>query len=352
MPIIDPEAISSSCTHEPQQPGLFDAVPVPPLPAVVTAETCGGFIDAYLEDRKTVAAQGTGLATETLTTYRKHLTAFSHWWQTPPVRSLSLSTSTLKAYYDHLAYTGLTKRSRDLRTSSVRQFCLFLQRHAYVPAHTFHELPPTRKHDQLAFGYLTRVERERFLLSFQREKLLGHRNYLMARLMLETAIRETELCQVNISDLNEDEACALLTVKTKGQDRHDDLRVGLDLYHNILTYLHARREHHLPSHATDPLFSRHRTHSDASRNRLAAREVRFYMKQAFAKAGIHRQNISTTSLRHTAAVHAFFDGQSLEAVQRFMRHASEETTRVYQDLARRAMSLSSVNIAAARDHTG
>lgn len=174
-------------------------------------------------------------------------------------------------------------------------------------------------------GALTEAEVQKLLSIIPTEKLQDHRDYLIIRLMLDSAVRVHEIVKANVEDLKKFSTHSVLFVQAKGKKTKDEtVDVPLELGRDIEAYL-ERRQGVQP---TSPLFV---SNSRRVQNtRLSTRALHYRVMHWLHTAGIHRANISPHSLQHTAAkLWIERDGLSVDEVKRKMRHGLISTTKIY-----------------------
>lgn len=276
------------------------------------------------------------LADETLETYQHHLIRFYRWWKESRRTHLPLQPEILAAYRAYLGRQRLSYRSRSSRLAAIRSWCSYLHLEGIISVHPFSDIASFKKPDSITGGFLTEEETTHFLKSFPRDPILSFRDYVMARLMLKTGLRESEVCQANIGDLSPFQDGGLLFLRSKGKgEKEEEVLLLQDLYADVRTYLERRRQLQMPTTPDIPLFVGHRENIDPTGQRLSPHEVRRRLTLALKTAGMTRERISVRSLRHTAAVLAFAHDAPLPAVQKMMRHEDPRTTRIYARLAER-----------------
>ena len=138
------------------------------------------------------------------------------------------------------------------------------------------------------------------------------RDRAMARLLLTTGMRVSELCHATVADLHMERGHRTLEVRRKGGKRQ---RLVLSsAYEPLAAWLDGRQTGYLFPGDEDQPLSRH----------TVARVV----QRLTAQAGIHKR-ITPHSLRHTAATLALDAGVDIREVQRMLGHSSIETTMRY-----------------------
>ena len=301
----------------------------PPPVKRVSLSSAKELCTTYLES-------STKLSPETLLSYRHHLNNFLDWWANSQWSTFGLSATILKGYRAHLDRKALTLRSRGLRLAAVRSWCSFLKDEGYLATSLFDDIPSFKKPDSISGGYLTEHEIHHFQRIFTKTDLFNYRDYVIARLMLKTGIRESELCRAQISDISPVEKGGTLFLYSKGKgEKEEELFLTQDLYHELRVYLRWRRRRGFSIAPHEPLFIGHRETITPAGQRLSAHEVRRRLTLALRQAGLVRKSLTVLSLRHTAAISAFRNGASEGEVQKMMRHEDPRTTVIYQRLASR-----------------
>jgi site-specific recombinase XerD len=150
----------------------------------------------------------------------------------------------------------------------------------------------------------------------------------LARLMVYTGVRVSELTGARASDFDPDEGS--LIVRRKG-GRNAIIAVPADAVTAIVRYLAGRR--------AGPLFTDPRTGRALSRDAVA------YRLDVLVKAAGITKNITPHCLRHTAATLARESGQDIRDVQKLLGHTKLETTMRYEH-AREALADSAAHAVA------
>lgn len=316
-----------------------------PFPADIAPSTAF----RHAEGKASVAAYkahcDTGpLSSETAATYLKCVGQFLAWWEeeSGPLAQEPLSNPVAVAYAEFLLALEkakkITKGRRAVRLSSVRRWGTFLVSAGLLTANPFQTVGGLPRADILPACLSEEAVRSR-LAAMPKTKLIEHRDYVIALLMLRTGIRETELCEVSVADVLPVGDVAFIQVRSKGKQKRENHRESVvlrpDVYAELQEYL-ARRtaEEGQVLAASAPLFSKDRQwmirwqrKRPASEARLTPNEIRRRLKPYF--------NYRLMALRQTAAVHALMNGAPLDGVQEMMRHESIETTKLYKHIANR-----------------
>lgn len=155
----------------------------------------------------------------------------------------------------------------------------------------------------------------RFLSREKIDKLIEHVVYfkhrVMIHLMYTLALRNAELCNIKLTDLDEDNQ----TVRVTGKGARERI-LPLEEYEWSLII---------------DVIQKHRPRvylfEDAFGHRFNTRHIRQIVYDAADRAMIG--HVHPHMLRHSQATHSMNDGMDLVWVQELLGHASPETTRVY-----------------------
>ncbi|UUX51322.1 tyrosine-type recombinase/integrase [Nisaea acidiphila] len=142
---------------------------------------------------------------------------------------------------------------------------------------------------------------------------------LAIRLILVTGIRVGELCAIQITDIDLEDAS--IRIRGKGNRERRVFLVGEEICDGVASYLRAR--------AARPLAREHTVFLVNARGGPAAPGyIRTLLKEKAAALGLPRR-ITPHMLRHTAATEYLEKGVDIRYVQRLLGHASIATTEIY-----------------------
>lgn len=151
----------------------------------------------------------------------------------------------------------------------------------------------------------------------------GKRDLAIIALMLFCGLRCVEIQRADIGDLDSISNPRFLSVQGKGkEDKTDRVRIGTKIREILKSYLATIDT----ADKAAPLFR-----SNAHRNmnqRLSTRSISGIAKKALRSYGIDDRQVTAHSLRHTAATIAL-KTLPIDEVSKFMRHASINTTMIY-----------------------
>ena len=227
-----------------------------------------------------------------------------------------------RGFLGELKRRDLATRSAARSLSAVRSFYRYLQEHHGV-SNASARAAKVPKLDKRLPTYMDRQQTER-LFEWAESRAGGDefgptRDLAILELFYSTGVRLSELCGINLEDLD------LLAdqVKVRGKGRKERIvPVGSRAVLALRRYLNLR----------DPVVARPRTDRRAvfvSRlgKRLAPRGIQRIVHAMLA--GIGGDGLRVHSLRHTFATHMLDAGADLRAVQELLGHASLSTTQIY-----------------------
>ncbi len=152
----------------------------------------------------------------------------------------------------------------------------------------------------------------------------GLRNYALVNLLLRTGLRTIEASRLNIMDISERRRMRVLLVWGKGRDSKDDyIPLSDKAYEPLMQYIATRPG----ARPEDPLFI---CEGYGSRGqRMSTRRIQAVCKEALREIGLDSHAFSAHSFRHTCASILIESGASAYDTQKFLRHASIDTTERY-----------------------
>jgi integrase/recombinase XerC len=146
---------------------------------------------------------------------------------------------------------------------------------------------------------------------------LNSRDLALVEVLYGSGIRVSELCGLNLSDV--DRSRNTLNVIGKG-NKQRVVPLGLPAMRTIESYLSNARGEFVNQQSADALFLGSRG------KRIDQRTVREVVYEAMKAVGA---SMGPHGLRHSAATHLLEGGADLRTVQEILGHASLSTTQIY-----------------------
>ena len=158
---------------------------------------------------------------------------------------------------------------------------------------------------------------EKMINYYNHENYLQSRNRTIIDVLYSTGCRVSELCDINISDIDLDDK--YLKLKGKGSKQRI-VPIGSELYKNLLQYINFRSS--FLQNKKEPLFL------SKSKKKLDRTAVFRIVKKSADNIQL-RSEVHPHTLRHSAATHMLEGGCDLRTVQEFLGHTSVSTTQIY-----------------------
>ena len=245
-------------------------------------------VDSYISDLKKLSLylQDSEISQQSIENYFLDISDFNY------------STSTKKRFY-----------------SSIKNFLKYLDEEENILQIKLSELrlKSIRKLPEV----LSVEDIEKMINAYKHDDFLNSRNKTIIDVLYSTGCRVSELCNINLSDL--DLVDNSLKLKGKGSKQRI-VPIGSELKLNLLKYLKIREN--FINNKGEPLFL---TKSKNSLDRTAVFRI---IKNTALKASLDT-NIHPHTLRHSAATHMLEGGCDLRTVQEFLGHSSVSTTQIY-----------------------
>lgn len=184
------------------------------------------------------------------------------------------------------------------------------------------DLPLRPKHlpDVLTDEDITKLQ-QTFNLSLPDQ----YRNNVIVEVLYGCGLRVSELVNLKLSNIYEQEQALLVTGKG---DKQRWVPINPHALSMLLTYIHNVRSHLDIKSGEEKYVFLNRRGTHLSRN-----YVFMFLQQAVEQAGIQK-HVSPHSLRHSFATELVENGADLRAVQEMLGHESISTTEIYTHLTR------------------
>jgi integrase/recombinase XerC len=259
----------------------------------------------------------------TIKSYREDLTQaidfLSTQLKTDTPTPTQVTVRHLRAFLAWLHDQGYAKSTIARRLAALKSWFKFLCRQGILEASPAQGLLGPRK-DKLLPHVLTREEVSKLLATPSCEQPLGYRDRAILETLYSAGVRISELCGLNIADLDFADGICLIRGKGSkerlgaiGELAQQALTEWLEHRSKILT--HLNRE-------TDAVFL------NKNGTRLTTRSVDRLFAAYVAKAGLDSRTTPHT-LRHSFATHLLDAGADIRSVQELLGHRNLTTTQIY-----------------------
>lgn len=200
------------------------------------------------------------------------------------------------------------------RLSGLRSFYRYMNEYTDVNQNPFIGYKGVKKQAKLP-DFLFIDEVLELFESIDTSKPLGVRDLAMFEIMYASGLRVSEICDLQISQIDFDER--ILTIVGKGQKERQVPfyeEAGDDLY----SYITKVRPQFVTNESSDYVFLNHRG------KKLTPRGVNYILKGYSITKNLHPH-----ILRHSFATHMLDNGADLRTIQELLGHSAIATTQIY-----------------------
>ena len=237
-----------------------------------------------------------------------------------------------KNYVSYLSSKELASTSIGRKLSSLRSFYDFLMKNGIVNNNFFDDVEPPKSPKRLP----KTIKTNEIMMLFNvcdKTKALGFRNYCILELLYGCGLRVSELCNLEIKDIDFDELTILIHGKGSKdrvvimyEEMADNLRKYISTFRLDLLYKCEDRENR-------------KVFLNKNGTTLTPRGVRVILNKLITDCG-ETFKLSPHMLRHSFATALLSNGADMRSVQELLGHENLSTTQIYThvtpDLVRRA----------------
>jgi len=251
-----------------------------------------------------------GLSQNTVDSYKYDLTKLSNYLQ-----NQDLSKTNIDNFFIDMSEFNYSSSTKKRMHSSIKNFLKYINENEDYESIDISDIK--LKSSKKLPEVLSITDIENMINFYNHETYLDSRNRTVIDVLYSTGCRVSELCDINISDIDLDEK--YLKLKGKGSKQRI-VPIGSMLYKNLLQYLNVRDT--FLQNRGEPLFL------SKSKNKLDRTAV-FRIIKKTAKNISLQTDVHPHTLRHSAATHMLEGGCDLRTVQEFLGHSSVSTTQIY-----------------------
>ena len=251
-----------------------------------------------------------GLSQNTVDSYKSDLTKLSNYLQ-----NQDLSKTNIDNFFIDMSEFNYSTSTKKRMHSSIKNFLKYINENEDYESIDISDIK--LKSSKKLPEVLSITDIENMINFYNHETYLDSRNRTVIDVLYSTGCRVSELCDINISDIDLDEK--YLKLKGKGSKQRI-VPIGSMLYKNLLQYLNVRDK--FLQNRGEPLFL------SKSKNKLDRTAV-FRIIKKTAKNISLQTDVHPHTLRHSAATHMLEGGCDLRTVQEFLGHSSVSTTQIY-----------------------
>jgi integrase/recombinase XerD len=237
-----------------------------------------------------------------------------------------MNSSLFQAYASDLSEMGLSEATVHRRFAALRAFYNWLLESGRVQKNPVQKICLPKRAKKLP-KYLSSEELEALFNCLETDSPLGHRDFVMIKLLFGSGLRVSELLDLRVSSLNIERG--FLRVVGKG-NKERVVPYPADLRPYLEAWLKEMRPKLLTNKNQESklIFCNHRG------NPLSRQGFWKVLKKYAARAGIEDSDrrVSPHTLRHSFATHLMNRGMNLRVLQSLLGHAQISTTQIYTHL--------------------
>ena len=255
-----------------------------------------------------------GLSQNTINSYKYDLNKF-----VDANKALDIKGTDFDSFLHNINTLELSPKSKQRLISSLKQFHIYLSQLSVLD----HEFP---KGVRIKLGSsLPRVlsinEVDSFINFYDHSNFLNSRNKTILDFLYSAGTRVSELCNVELSDIDLEDN--FVQLKGKGS-KYRIVPIGSLLRQNLTEYLTYRNN--LKSINSFLFLSK-------SHKQMERTAVFRIIKKTISNLGLD-SDIHPHTFRHSAATHMLEGGCDLRTVQEFLGHSSVSTTQIYTKITK------------------
>lgn len=258
----------------------------------------------------------------TIVAYRRDIHRFLLFLKSKKVCSAkSANYELLIEYIRVLRESGYANVSVVRMVNAIRSFFRFLYFEEYIEDSIILDFPVPKTQDKIP-ELLTLDEVEALLAEADESEVIGLRNKSIMKLLYDSGLRVSEVCDLDISDIHRD----VITIRGKG-NKDRIVPVGPRALSTVKRYIKKYRSKSPDSPA---LFV------SSTGKRIDRVTIWRFIKKYAASAGIEK-SISPHTLRHSFATHLLEKGTDIRVIQEILGHEEIQTTSKYIHLSTAAL---------------
>lgn len=287
-------------------------------------QTVHEFVDSFLDYMR----KEKNASERTLVTYEQSLREFNNFlFEYSGSNELSLDSlsegDSVRAFLVELDKRGNDRRTVRKKLSSIRSFAKYLVKFEYLDR-DFTGFISTPKAKKPIPVFIEEEGMEKILrLPLNSPSPTDYRNKAIIELLYGTGMRVSELCNLDLGDIDFDGHVVTVLGKRRKQRIIPVIGRAIDA---VRDYLRTREEL-----ATGKVDDRALFISSNGKRIISASVYRVVAKRISEVSSVERKGPHT--LRHSFATHLLNHGADLEAVRQLLGHESLSTTQIYTHLS-------------------
>lgn len=265
-----------------------------------------------------------GLSANSLDAYRRDLASLDAWAAAQKLDGKRFTADDLRAYIDWLSQQkGLQSRSIARHITTLRNLHKFLLEQNVIESDPTEFLASPKQWTTIP-KFLNTTEISQLLDAPPANEPVGLRDRAMLQLLYASGLRVSELCGVQISDIERN--LGVIRVTGKG-NKQRLVPVGVSALQAIGNYLESGRPAILKGRPSKYLFV-------TARGSKLTRQGFWKLLGLYGLKACIGRALTPHVIRHSFATHLLEGGADLRSVQSMLGHADISTTQIYTHVVR------------------
>lgn len=254
-------------------------------------------------------------------TFRAYKNDLEEFFEFAKVEPEKVEPVIIRGFISEQIIKGKSKTTVARKLSTLRSFFSYLYSEGFIKTNPARVVPSVKTKRDIP-KFLTVDDAFKLVEAPSQDKFTVQRDRAILELFYSSGIRVSELCGLNLEDLDLKEG--LIKVKGKGKKERivpvgQKAKEALKKYLAIRQILRIKKKLFLDDL---PLFINNRG------QRISDRQVRRIVEKYARFIGV-LEKITPHTLRHTFASHLLMEGADLRVIQELLGHASLSTTQIY-----------------------
>ena len=251
---------------------------------------------------------------KTINSYMIDLKQYLEYFSNKKINYLKIDRLEARDYLRYLDNLGLKSRSIARKLSTIRSFYNYLVQEQVIETNIFKSLSNPKIEKKLP-NFLNYKEIDEMLNIIDISNFEGLRNRLIIEIFYATGIRVSELCAIQIKDIDLNS----FQIRIKGKGNKERI-VFFGEY--ALEYLKKYLKEKEKINDSKYLFV------SLKKDQLTVYDIEVIVKKIVDKIAL-KHHVTPHTLRHTFATHLLSSGADIKSVQELLGHASLNTTGIY-----------------------